>query len=131
MYDSVNAKILLPVEEYFLGVTLPPHLSPFVEETEGDYVPPEKLKLMALQRGEKPREDFCHIDFDMIMCECWVIVDFKNGLFTETEDDEEEEEEEEEEEDDEEDDQSEEEDEAEDEANLAEMEEKRSRGKVR
>lgn len=58
VYDSVNAKILLPVEEYFLGVTLPPHLSPFVEETEGDYVPPEKLKLMALQRGEKPRESF-------------------------------------------------------------------------
>lgn len=68
----------------------------------------------------------------MIMCECWVIADFKNGPFTEMEDDEEEEEEEEEDEDDdEEDDQSEEEDEAEDEANLAEMEEKMSRGKVR
>lgn len=58
MYDCVNGKILLPVEEYFLGVTLPPHLSPFVEESEGDYVPPEKLKLLALQRGEKPREGF-------------------------------------------------------------------------
>uniref|UniRef100_A0A672RFG9 Pescadillo homolog n=1 Tax=Sinocyclocheilus grahami TaxID=75366 RepID=A0A672RFG9_SINGR len=57
VYDCVNAKILLPVEEYFLGVTLPPHLSPFVEESEGDYVPPEKLKLLALQRGEKPREE--------------------------------------------------------------------------
>uniref|UniRef100_A0A3Q2V6A9 Pescadillo n=1 Tax=Haplochromis burtoni TaxID=8153 RepID=A0A3Q2V6A9_HAPBU len=54
LYDCVNAKILLPVEDYFLGVTLPPHLSPFVEEKEGDYVPPEKLKMMALQRGEKP-----------------------------------------------------------------------------
>lgn len=103
VYDCVNAKIQLPVEEYFLGVTLPPHLSPFVEETEGDYVPPEKLKLMALQRGEKPQ----------------------------AEEDEEEEgdEEEEEEEDDEEDEQSEDEEEAEDEANLAEMEEKRSQGK--
>ncbi|XP_057179768.1 pescadillo [Triplophysa rosa] len=57
VYDSLNAKMLLPVEEYFLGVTLPPHLSPFVEETEGDYVPPEKLKLLALQRGEKPQEE--------------------------------------------------------------------------
>ncbi len=56
VFDCVNAKILLPVEDYFLGVTLPPHLSPFVEEKEGDYVPPEKLKIMALQRGEKPGE---------------------------------------------------------------------------
>uniref|UniRef100_A0A8K9WPF5 Pescadillo homolog n=1 Tax=Oncorhynchus mykiss TaxID=8022 RepID=A0A8K9WPF5_ONCMY len=53
VFDSVNAKMRLPVEDYFLGVTLPPHLSPFVEEKDGDYVPPEKLKLMALQRGEK------------------------------------------------------------------------------
>lgn len=52
VFDCVNAKLLLPVEDYFLGVTLPPHLSPFVEEREGDYVPPEKLKIMAMQRGE-------------------------------------------------------------------------------
>lgn len=57
VYDCINAKILLPVEDYFLGVTLPPHLSPFVEEKEGDYVPPEKLKIMALQRGEKPAHE--------------------------------------------------------------------------
>ncbi|KAL0979714.1 hypothetical protein UPYG_G00188630 [Umbra pygmaea] len=53
VFDSVNAKMLMPVEDYFIGVTLPPHLSPFVEEKDGDYVPPEKLKLLALQRGEK------------------------------------------------------------------------------
>uniref|UniRef100_A0A673Y5M6 Pescadillo homolog n=1 Tax=Salmo trutta TaxID=8032 RepID=A0A673Y5M6_SALTR len=57
VFDSVNAKMRLPVEDYFLGTMLPPHLSPFVEEKDGDYVPPEKLKLMALQRGEKPEED--------------------------------------------------------------------------
>uniref|UniRef100_A0A8C8HFQ5 Pescadillo homolog n=1 Tax=Oncorhynchus tshawytscha TaxID=74940 RepID=A0A8C8HFQ5_ONCTS len=57
VFDSVNAKMRLPVEDYFLGVTLPPHLSPFVEEKDGDYVPPEKLKLMALQRGEKHEEE--------------------------------------------------------------------------
>lgn len=102
VYDCVNGKILLPVEEYFLGVTLPPHLSPFVEESEGDYVPPEKLKLLALQKGEKPQAE---------------------------EDEEEEEEEEDDEDDEEEDDQSEDEDEAEDEASLAEMEEKRAQGK--
>ncbi|KAA0716870.1 Pescadillo [Triplophysa tibetana] len=101
VYDSLNAKMLLPVEEYFLGVTLPPHLSPFVEETEGDYVPPEKLKLLALQRGEKPQE----------------------------EDEEEDDDDEEEEEDDDDDEQSEEDEEEEDEAKLMEIEEKRTKGK--
>ncbi|XP_064620851.1 pescadillo homolog [Lineus longissimus] len=49
IFDCINARKLLPVEDYFPGVTLPPHLSPFVEETEDDYVPPEKLKLMGRQ----------------------------------------------------------------------------------
>ncbi|XP_065822101.1 pescadillo [Labrus bergylta] len=100
VYDCVNAKILLPVEDYFLGVTLPPHLSPFVEEKDGDYVPPEKLKIMALQRGEKPAND----------------------------EEEEEEEEEEDDEDDEEEDNEDEEEEAE-EKNLKKMEQQRSQGK--
>lgn len=56
MFDCVNARLLLPVAEYFPGVQLPPHLSPFVSEKEGDYIPPEKLKLLALQRGEDPGE---------------------------------------------------------------------------
>ncbi|XP_022109503.1 pescadillo homolog [Acanthaster planci] len=49
--DSVNARLLLPVEEYFPGVVLPPHLSPFVEEKEGDYIPPEKRTLLDRQMG--------------------------------------------------------------------------------
>ncbi|KAM6119991.1 pescadillo homolog [Phoenicopterus ruber ruber] len=56
VFDSVNAKLCLPVADYFPGVLLPPHLSPFVTEQEGDYVPPEKLKLLAMQRGENPDE---------------------------------------------------------------------------
>ncbi|XP_053211151.1 pescadillo-like [Panonychus citri] len=40
VYDSVNARTLLPVENYFHDVVLPPHLSPFVEMKEGSYVPP-------------------------------------------------------------------------------------------
>lgn len=106
VYDCVNAKILLPVEDYFIGVTLPPHLSPFVEEKEGDYVPPEKLKIMALQRGEKPANE-------------------------QEEEDEEEEEEDEEEEEEEDDNADEEEDDEEktEEKNLREMEEQRSQGK--
>ncbi|KAL7836857.1 hypothetical protein AOLI_G00281410 [Acnodon oligacanthus] len=101
VYDSVNAKMLLPVEDYFLGATLPPHLSPFVEEKEGDYVPPERLKLLALQRGERPVQD-----------------------------EDEEDEEEVENDDDDDDDDEEEEEEEEEEAKLKDMEEKRTRGKA-
>jgi len=102
VYDCVNAKVLLPVEDYFLGVSLPPHLSPFVVEKEGDYVPPEKLKIMALQRGEKP------------------VQEEEEEEEEDEEDDEEEEDEEEEEED---------EEEAAEEMNLKEMEQQRSQGK--
>ncbi|TMS03370.1 Pescadillo-like protein [Larimichthys crocea] len=105
LYDCVNAKILLPVEDYFLGVTLPPHLSPFVEEKDGDYVPPEKLKIMALQRGEKPAQE------------------------DEEEEGDEEEEEGEEEEEEEDDNEEEDEEEEADEKNLKIMEEQRSQGK--
>lgn len=34
---------MLPVENYFPGTVLPAHLSPFVEEKEGDYIPPERI----------------------------------------------------------------------------------------
>ncbi|KAG8183718.1 hypothetical protein JTE90_002784 [Oedothorax gibbosus] len=51
IYDSVNAGMLLPVDLYFPGEILPPHLSPFVEEKEGDYVPPEKQALIDFQSG--------------------------------------------------------------------------------
>ncbi|XP_042278533.1 pescadillo [Thunnus maccoyii] len=109
VYDCVNAKLVLPVEDYFLGVTLPPHLSPFVVEKDGDYVPPEKLKIMALQRGENPAQ----------------------GQEEEDEEEEEgEDDEEEEEEEDDNDDEEEEDDEEEaEEKNLKKMEEQRSQGK--
>ena len=51
VFDSVNANSLLPMESYFPGATLPPHLSPFVEEEEGDYVPPERQALINRQLG--------------------------------------------------------------------------------
>jgi len=43
IFDSINARKLLPVDGYLPGSVLPPHLSPFVEEKEGDYVPPERF----------------------------------------------------------------------------------------
>jgi len=43
IFDSINARKLLPVDNYLPGSILPPHLSPFVEEKEGDYVPPERF----------------------------------------------------------------------------------------
>uniref|UniRef100_A0A914XB30 BRCT domain-containing protein n=1 Tax=Plectus sambesii TaxID=2011161 RepID=A0A914XB30_9BILA len=43
IFDCFNARRRLPIERYFPGAALPPHLSPFVEERAGDYVPPERL----------------------------------------------------------------------------------------
>lgn len=45
IFDSVNARELLPSEKYFLGVVLPPHLSPFVDKTRDRYIPPEEREL--------------------------------------------------------------------------------------
>jgi pescadillo protein len=49
VYDCVNAKLLLPVQKYFIGAKLPAHLSPFVVESDGEYVPPERQYLKNLQ----------------------------------------------------------------------------------
>jgi len=43
--------MILPVDEYLPGAVLPPHLSPFVETTEGGYVPPEKKRLINMKLG--------------------------------------------------------------------------------
>ncbi|XP_048770357.1 pescadillo homolog [Ostrea edulis] len=51
VFDSVNTNSLVPVEHYFPGATLPPHLSPFVDEEEGDYVPPERQAMINRQLG--------------------------------------------------------------------------------
>jgi len=57
IYDCVNFRKLLPVEDYFVGATLPPHISPFVTERFGDYIPPEKQMLLAQERGETLETD--------------------------------------------------------------------------
>lgn len=59
IFDSINARYQLPVERYFPGAVLPPHLSPFDTEREGDYVPPEKRKFVDMQKGiVAPEEAF-------------------------------------------------------------------------
>lgn len=48
VFDSVNSRELLPVNKYFAGEVLPPHLSPFVDKDRDpyqQYVPPEEAGL--------------------------------------------------------------------------------------
>ncbi|XP_073825777.1 pescadillo homolog [Musca autumnalis] len=45
VFDCVNRRQLLPTNRYFMGVVLPPHLSPFVDPKRDDYVPPEEKAL--------------------------------------------------------------------------------------
>ncbi|KYQ55688.1 Pescadillo like protein, partial [Trachymyrmex zeteki] len=47
VFDSVNARELLPIEKYLMGAVLPPHLSPFTEGRQDQtYIPPEERALM-------------------------------------------------------------------------------------
>lgn len=50
VYDSINMRMLLPTGDYLMGSKLPPHLSPFVNEKKGEYVPPDKTKLLNLRK---------------------------------------------------------------------------------
>ncbi|KDR21903.1 Pescadillo-like protein, partial [Zootermopsis nevadensis] len=57
IFDSVNACELLPVEKYFLGAVLPPHLSPFIDKTRQLYVTPEERALEDPSLAEINPED--------------------------------------------------------------------------
>jgi pescadillo protein len=51
IFDCINENMILPVDDYLPGATLPAHLSPFVEIKDGDYIPPEKQRLINLKNG--------------------------------------------------------------------------------
>ncbi|XP_019866433.1 pescadillo homolog [Aethina tumida] len=47
VFDCVNARELLPVNKYFMGEILPPHLSPFIDkDRDQQYIPPEERALL-------------------------------------------------------------------------------------
>ncbi|KAK7322349.1 hypothetical protein VNO77_25728 [Canavalia gladiata] len=54
IYDCVNARIILPTENYLVGRIPPPHLSPFIDyEQEGVYVPDYAKTIKHLQAAAR------------------------------------------------------------------------------
>ncbi|XVF60239.1 hypothetical protein PTKIN_Ptkin08bG0028800 [Pterospermum kingtungense] len=53
IYDSVNARIILPTEPYIVGSDPPPHLSPFVDDEAEGYVPDYAKTIKQLQAAAK------------------------------------------------------------------------------
>ncbi|XP_062106928.1 pescadillo homolog [Humulus lupulus] len=53
VFDSVNARIILPTEDYLVGRIPPPHLSPFVDNDAEGYVPDYAETIKRLQAAAK------------------------------------------------------------------------------
>nr|XP_009621295.1 LOW QUALITY PROTEIN: pescadillo homolog [Nicotiana tomentosiformis] len=53
IYDCINARILLPVDEYIVGRISPPHLSPFVDNEAEGYVPEYAETIKRLQAAAR------------------------------------------------------------------------------
>ncbi|KAI0230289.1 mRNA-binding ribosome synthesis protein nop7 [Massospora cicadina] len=54
VYDCINARKLLKESPYFPGSQLPPHLSPFVEYKDGDYIPDDAFQMHGDMRTADP-----------------------------------------------------------------------------
>lgn len=68
VFDCCNQIKLLPTNKYFIGVDLPPHLSPFVDPDRDSYVPPEERALrdpsLIENNYENEEEDVADDDAD-------------------------------------------------------------------
>ncbi|XP_057538770.1 pescadillo homolog [Amaranthus tricolor] len=53
VFDSVNARIILPTEDYVVGRIPPPHLSPFVDNEAEGYIPDYAQKIKQLQAAAR------------------------------------------------------------------------------
>lgn len=53
VYDCVNARVILPTEDYMVGKIPPPHLSPFVDHESEGYVPEYAETIKRLQAAAR------------------------------------------------------------------------------
>ncbi|GMY34147.1 pescadillo like [Fagus crenata] len=53
VYDCVNARVILPTEDYMVGRVPPPHLSPFVDHESEGYVPEYAETIKRLQAAAR------------------------------------------------------------------------------
>lgn len=53
VYDCINARIILPIDDYIIGRNPPPHLSPFVDNETDGYVPDYAEKIKRLQAAAR------------------------------------------------------------------------------
>lgn len=62
--DSANFMFCLPIAKYGVGVELPPHLSPWVDDEEEGYTPAYATEIQKLRNGEAIDDDDEEMEVD-------------------------------------------------------------------